>query len=182
MDRYAEAVVDGERVRVVNPLNFYAAPTADPLRGQGLFCRVGLVPGDCWWAHNFDDRRYVTRVIAWADYESMSDLDKREVERLCYIDAASRSLVACAEPFCRVNHAGKYANSTTDDSGCSIVTRPIPAGTEITIPYDYDPVLSILWKFPHLREALTKADLANEALMFGTVEKYEAVRRFLEEL
>ena len=112
----------------------------------------------------------------------MSDAAKHEAERLCYIDAATRSLVACAEPFCRVNHGGQDANSRTDDSGCSIVTRPIPAGSEITIPYDYDPVLSIVWKFPELKERLTAVELADEAVMFGQIECCPTVKHFLMQL
>jgi len=179
-DRYADATVAGERVRVVNPAHFYAADV--PGKGQGLFCQVVLEPGDCWWAHDFEDQRYVTRVIPWSEYEPLDDTAKRDLERLCYIDVATRSLVACTEPFCRVNHGGHDANSRSDDNGCSIVTKPVPAGTEITIPYDFDPVLSILWKFPGLKDRLSASELADESLMFGSIENCETVKRFLESL
>ena len=181
-ERYTEAIVDGDVVRVVHPSLFHAAATVDPRKGLGLFCRVDLEPGDCWWAHAFDDPRYVTRVIPWAEYERLGEAEQCGLQVLSYIDVATRSLVVCTEPFCRVNHGGRDANSISDDSGCSLVTRPIPAGTEITIPYDYDPVLSILWKFPELTARLSPEVLADERVMFGPIGGCEPVKRFLEEL
>lgn len=178
-ERYVLATVAGETIRVVNPAFFYAAACSRPERGLGLFCRIDLLPGDCWWAHDFTDPRYVRQVIPWPDYERMSDDQKREAERLCYVDVATRCLIACAEPFCRVNHSFREANSCTDARGCSIVTRPIPAGEEITIPYDYDPIISILWKFPELRDRFAVEARGNASLLWSPVEASPAIRDFL---
>ena len=104
----------------------------------------------------------------------------RVLERLGYLDCDSRSVVMCAEPFCRVNHAGSDANSTALASGCSSVAKPIPAGTEITQAYDYDLVLSILWKFPELRSELPAEMLEDEDFLFSPVDAHPAVAAFLK--
>lgn len=178
--QYVKATVGDEPVRVVDPVLFYAAMTPD--KGLGLFCKADLEPGDVWWAHDFEDRRFVERVIPWHDYQRLPESEKRTAEVLCYIDAESRSLIHCTEPFCRVNHSGREANSRGEDDGNSVVTKLIPAGTEITLPYTYELVQSILWKFPAVRELLPANALENEAILFSPVTEHPAIVRYLERL
>ena len=88
----------------------------------------------------------------------------------------------CAEPFCRVNHSGREANSEADAHGNSVVTRPIPTGTEITQFYGYETIYSIVWKFPWIREVLSPSELNNEAFLFANAAEHPVVLEFLRRL
>jgi hypothetical protein len=179
--QYCEAEVGGHTVRVVDPTHFHAAPAGG--KGQGLFCRVALDPGDCWWPYRLDDPRFVARVLAWSEYQALPAAEKRAVEVACFVDGAARSVVLCAEPFCRVNHArAGAANSRSDDDGNSVALTAIPAGVEITIPYDYEAVVSLVWKFPAFRDRLTARELADEGFLFRPVAEVGAAAEFLNGL
>jgi hypothetical protein len=179
--RYTVARVDGREVRVVDPAHFRAAPAG--AKGMGLFCDVDLEPGDCWWPHDWTDRRFVSRVLSWSDYLVLPDNEKRDAEVYGYIDAATRSVVFCAEPFCRVNHArADVANSRTEETGNSVAVVPMPAGTEITIPYDYETLLSLAWKFPVLAARLPARDLTDDASRFRPAVENDIAREFLDRL
>src|SRR5947209_19443857 len=109
--------------------------------------------------------------------------EKRAAEVYGYIDAATRSVVFCAEPFCRVNHArAGVANSRAEDSGSSVAVVPIPAGTEITIPSDYETLLSLAWKFPALAARLPDRDLTDDIFRFRPAAESPIARDFLDRL
>ncbi|CAN5146715.1 hypothetical protein BH11PLA2_BH11PLA2_49630 [soil metagenome] len=167
-------------LNLIDAHHFYSAD-AGPGRGRGLFCHIDLQPGDAWWQWTLDDPRYIARVIPWAEYLTLPESERRKVETLCYFDADAQSLVICAEPFCRVNHATLTANSKSDDDGYSVVTRPITAGTEITIPYDYEAVISIVWKFPSFRQMMTAEQLADTAFLFQRVTDVPLAMQFFNQ-
>lgn len=161
---YCDVIIKGCSRRVVAPLHFYSAPSQRPQQGLGLYCQVDLAPGDVWWAECLGDARWVTRVVPWVEFQQLSQEEQDRLKSLCYVDAHIRAVVECAEPFGRVNHAGRNANSATDDDGNSVALQAIPAGTEITIPYAYDAVVSVLWKFPHFKSYLAQ-DTDEESLL-----------------
>lgn len=180
--RFVAAAVNGRPVRAVAPDQFYTAPASGGRVGLGLYCRATLDPGDVWWANDTTDTRFVARVIPWPEYLRMEPGERAEAERLCYVDPGVKALVICAEPFCRVNHAGAAANSACDADGNSVITRAVPPGEEITIPYAYEAVVSLVWKFPALRDAFTRDELADDAVMFGRATEHPAAARFLGDL
>lgn len=145
-------------------------------------CRVDLAPGDCWWAHDLTDPRFVARVIPWVEYLALPAAEKQLAETLCYVDCGRRALVVCTEPFCRVNHApASVANSGCDPAGNSVIVAPVPAGDEIVTPYDYEAVVSLAWKFPTFRQRLSDAEWADEAVLFRPASEHPAARAFLAE-
>jgi len=179
----AESVsVDGRDFQVVAPRHFYAAPTTD--RGLGLFASVDLEPGDIWWGNSFTDPRFVARVISWEHHMARPQEKRRADEIQCFVDTASKALVICTEPFCRVNHGrrGFDANADGDAFGNSIVSKHIPAGQEILIPYDYEAVISILWKFPEFAQRVPEELRADEAFLFSSVKDCALTTAFLNSL
>ena len=110
--------------------------------------------------------------------------DRRADEITCFVDTASKQLVICTEPFCRVNHGrrGFDANADGDEFGNSIISKYIPAGKEILIPYDYEAVISILWKFPQLASQFSNELLADERFLFSSAKDPESITAFLNSL
>jgi hypothetical protein len=137
---------------IIDPGHFSSQDFGPP-RGLGLVANIDLKPGDIWWQHDWSDPRYVARLIPWIEYEAMSTIDRAAAERLCYLDIDRRTMVLCTEPFCRVNHSA-LPNSITNADGDSEAIVTIPAGREITISYEYESVLSLVWKFDGLRAML----------------------------
>lgn len=178
--RYCEALVDGRVVPVVDPAHFRSAPV--PGMGLGLFCDVDLKPGDIWWANNLTDPRFVQRVIPWEEYKTMKPDEKREAEILCYIDTDIRALIRCTEPFSRVNHATDTANSTNDELWNSVISRSVKAGEQILISYDYDAVVSLVWKFPEFVATVPTKALEDETFLLAPVDTNEAALKFLSRL
>lgn len=170
--------------RIIDPELFFAQAAAGPKRlGLGLFCRVALQPGDIWWLHDFEDRRYVERVLTLNELEDLPDPERQELRRLCYVDPQIRRAIICTPPFCYVNHCPRdRANSTCDDQGNSVVTKPILPGEEIVIPYDYDAVISLVWKFPEFADRLESGQLQDEKVLFQNAASFPIARDFLEEL
>lgn len=178
---YCTAVVGGVEIEVVDPALFHAQPVGT--RGLGLFCRVDLAVGDIWWAHDLGDPRFVTQVIPWDEHMSSRSVARAEIEKVCYVDPRLQSLVVCTEPFCRVNHASdEGANSCCDPLGNSRVTRPIPAGTEILIPYEYEAVVSLLWKFPDLARLLPPGAWQDHRFLLQSITEWPVAMHFLRSL
>lgn len=175
------AKVEGREFQVVDPTHFLSGPSRRG--GKGLFCRVSLEPGDLWWAHNLSDPRFVSRVIPWEEYKALQGEEKASAEILCYVDPVRRALIICTEPFCRVNH-GRHdeANSGSDAALNSLITSPIEAGKEILISYDYEAVVSVLWKFPELRTRFSPDELEQESLLLSPVLECPRVLEFLRSL
>lgn len=179
---YETANVDGREVHVVSPKHFYSAEV--PHMGLGLFANVDLDPGDIWWANSLSDPRFVERMIPWESHTNRPVETRKEDEIKCYFDGASRSLVICSEPFCRVNHGivGRNANSDTDQLGNSIISCHVPAGEQILIPYDYESVISIVWKFPEFAARVPPEMLSNDSFLFQSVIDCALARDFLKSL
>lgn len=181
LKRYCSTRVRDKEVQVVDPGHFYAAESK--FGGSGLFCNVDLLPGDIWWAHDFSDPRFVARIIPWAQYLTLSGQERAEAETLCYVDPFLRALIICAEPFCRVNHgAGADANCDSDESLNSNISHPVPAGNELLIPYDYEAVVSLLWKFPELKNSFSGQELESESLLLSAAVDHPRVINFLARL
>lgn len=179
--RTVTAMVDGVAVTAIDPAHFSARPVAG--KGRGLFCEVDLQPGDCWWVHDWSDPRWTQRVIPWSEFRLYPPAEQEAFQVIGYLDHATKNLILCTEPFCRVNHADPAtANCESNEQGHSIVTRFIPAGTEITIPYDFEMVLSLSWKFPEFREMLTDQEWADDAILFQSVNDHPKARAFLQSL
>jgi hypothetical protein len=178
---FCTAEVEGREFQVVDPNHFFSGPSARG--GRGLFCRVSLEPGDLWWAHDLSDPRFVCRVIPWEEYKTLKGAEKATAEILCYVDPVRRALIICTEPFCRVNHGrNDEANSGSDDALNSLITSPVEAGEEILISYDYEAVVSVLWKFPELRARFESAELEQESLLLSPVLECPRVLDFLRSL
>ncbi|MEN9846852.1 MAG: hypothetical protein RIS36_1999 [Pseudomonadota bacterium] len=179
---YESAIVQGREFAVVAPRHFYAAATSQ--RGLGLFAEVALEPGDIWWGNSFTDSRYVERVISWDEHMARPKEERRVDEITCFVDTTSKQLVICTEPFCRVNHGrrGVDANADGDEFGSSIISKLIPAGQEILIPYDYEAVISIVWKFPEFAQQLPQELRADEAFLFSNVKDCHLATAFLNSL
>ncbi len=178
LKRYCTALVCGNVVSVVEPSHFHAAESQ--FGGQGLHCDVDLLRGDIWWAHDFSDPRFVARIIPWEHYLTLSRAQRADAEKLCYVNPDLRALIICTEPFCRVNHgSGDAANCDSDQSLNSIISRHVPAGMELLIPYDYEAVVSVLWKFPELRNSFSLSELETESLLLSPAVDYPQVIDFL---
>jgi hypothetical protein len=174
--------VGGREFEVVAPIHFYAAETPD--RGNGLFASVDLVPGDIWWGNSYFDRRYVERVIGWNEHTARTPAERTADEIKCFVDTRLKALVICTEPFCRVNHgrAGFEANADSDQHGNSIITKPVRAGEEILIPYDYEAVVSIMWKFPEFAKQVSQELRSDAAFLFSDVANNPLAKAFLDSL
>ena len=180
--RHETVKVGGKDFQVVSPIHFYAAPTPD--RGQGLFAVVDLAPGDIWWGNSYSDARFVERVIPWREHIARTAAERVGDEIKCFVDTGLEALVICTEPFCRVNHGrrGGEANADSDESGNSIITRPVRAGEEILIPYDYEAVISIMWKFPEFAKQVPEELRSDAAFLFSDVASNPLAKRFLDTL
>ena len=180
--RYETVNVRGKEFEVVSPRHFYASRTPD--RGMGLFASVDLQPGDIWWGNSYSDLRFVERVIGWREHIARDPAKRVADEIRCFVDTGLKSLVICTEPFCRVNHGrrGVEANSDTDAYGNSIICNPVRAGEEILIPYDYEAVVSIMWKFPEFAKQLPKELKSNAAFLFSDVANNPLAKAFLDTL
>lgn len=164
----------------IDPILFYAANV--PGKGLGLFCRVDLDVNDIWWTHDMSDSKYVSRVIAWTEYSVLSESEKREIEVKCYVDPDSRSIIVCTKPFWCVNHApASMANSTSDHQFNSIASKRIPSGEEIVISYEYDAVISIVWKFGAFRDSLNRHQLADPDFLFQPASECPIAVNFLQQ-
>lgn len=110
--------------------------------------------------------------------------ERRADEIKCFVDTASKQLVICTEPFCRVNHGrrGGDANADGDEFGNSIISKHIPAGQEILIPYDYEAVVSILWKFPEFAQRIPKVLRSDTTFLFSNVNDCALAKAFLDSL
>jgi hypothetical protein len=152
--------------------------------GVGLFANVDLMPGDIWWANALTDQRFVERVIPWQEHQKRDPQEREEDEIKCYVEASLRALVICTEPFCRVNHgsADRSANADTDKLGNSIITVPVPAGQEILIPYEYESVISLIWKFPEFANQLPETMRNDENFLFLNVLESRLAMEFLKRL
>lgn len=177
---YAAAILNGQTFPVVHPKHFRSAPT--PRKGLGLFCDVDLVPGDYWWVNDLADPRFVAKVIPWEEYKKLRGAEKTMAEILCYLDWYLASLVLCAEPFCRVNHSSRRANSSYDAAGNSIITHPVAAGEEVLVSYSYETVGSIAWKFPDFKAQLMSEELAEDAYLLKKVVDDPKAMAFLDSL
>jgi len=176
---YEAFFLNGIQLSVVSPKHFYTAPTSD--KNMGLFANVSLDPGDIWWGNSYTDCRFVERIIHWDDHVIRSSDDRHRDEVLCFFDSEFRSLVICTEPFCRVNHGrrGSEANSDCDSYGNSIAITHIPKGREILIPYDYEAVISLMWKFPQFNSTVPACQRANDAFLFASARDEQLAVDFL---
>jgi hypothetical protein len=179
---YDFAELNSQYFRFVAPTHFYSKPVKG--MGLGVFCDVDLVPGDIWWLNSMTDQRFVERIVPWEDHKKRNPEERGADEIKCYVDPALRALVICTEPFCRVNHAhgNLGANSDTDAFGNSIITERIEAGQQILIPYDYEAVISILWKFPEVAKLLPSNLQQDEAFLLSSVKQHREVMDFLRKL
>ena len=180
--RYETMNVRGKDFEVVSPRHFYAAHTPD--RGRGLFASVDLKPGDIWWGNSYSDPRFVERVISWREHIARDPEERIADEIRCFVDTGLKALVICTEPFCRVNHGrrGVEANSDTDEYGNSIICKPVRAGEEILIPYDYEAVVSLMWKFPQFANQIPQELKSDPAFLFSDVVLNPLAKAFLESL
>jgi hypothetical protein len=178
----ADAMVGDNPITCVNPSLFYSKPVYG--MGEGLFATVDLDPGDIWWVNNFSDPRFVSRVISWKYHLGRDANERQSDETLCYVDPELRQLVICTEPFCRVNHGtlGRDANSSTDAYGNSFIIRPVSAGEEIRIPYDYECVVSLIWKFPEFAKTVPTDLIKDENFLLSKVCEYAQAMAFLNSL
>jgi hypothetical protein len=165
--------------RVVAPGHFYAAPAR---HGLGLYCRVDLEPGDRWWLYDFADRDYVHETLTWHDYQHLNPDRRATIHTLGFLDSVAGVIVLCAEPFCRVNHGGAGVNSASDADGHSYAVRPIRAGEEITISYEYETLRSLVWKFPEFALQIHINDINNDEYMMTRAGDHAAARAFLNGL
>ena len=180
--QYGSTSVAGREFKFVLPEHFYAAPV--PTMGLGLFCKVDLAVGDIWWVNSTTDARFVSRTVSWDEHNRRNEDDRRGDEVNCFVDPTSRLIVICTEPFGRVNHGqeGNGANSGTDEFGNSIITVPVKAGGQILIPYDYESVVSILWKFPDVKRLLPQEVLLDKDFLLSPVKENEEIMKFLNNL
>jgi len=172
----------GKCLNVISPKHFYSAPTVK--MGLGLFADVDLEPGDIWWIDSIDDQRFVRKTIPWEEHLLRDAKERRVDEIQCYVDPERKMLIVCAEPFCRVNHGrrGVHSNAETDSAGNSIISQFVPAGREIRIPYDYESVVSIIWKFPEFEQTISSEERLNDSILLSPVMNYPPALRFLDSL
>lgn len=164
---------------VIEPCLFYSANV--PGKGLGLFCKVDMDTNDIWWVNDMSDPRYVSRVVPWDEYSVLGESEKRDLEIRCYVDSDTRSLIVCANPFWCINHAcTAQANSSSDNQYNSIANRRIPAGEEILISYDYDAVISIVWKFDEFLSLLCEERLEDPDYLFQSASQCPIAAGFLE--
>ena len=180
--KYASVCVDGQDFKFVLPSHFYSAEVTG--MGLGLFCKVDLIPGDIWWINCHTDQRFVKKTLKFDEHLRRQVEERRSDEVICFVDPDIRTMVVCTEPFGRVNHGvlGRTANCGTDRFGNSIVTLPVQAGNELLIPYDYESVVSILWKFPEVINLFDAVTLKSEHFLLSSVRNHSAIIDFLDRL
>ena len=179
--KYATALVDDTSFTVVDPSYFYSKPV--PGMGLGLFCKIDLIPGDIWWAHNLEDQRYVEALFSWEDFLRLEGSRKEEVQRKCYVDVETRAVIVCTEPFCRVNHGNdETANSDSDQFKNSLITKPVPADQQILISYNYEAVISLIWKFDTFKSSVPNHLLSDDSFLFSCATDVPIAADFLNQL
>lgn len=172
--------IEGKSLTLVKPSLFYAR---DCNLGLGLFCQVDLEPGDIWWLNNLEDKRFTRQLIKLQNLDQMDPNERAHVQKYGYIDVPSRLIVMCTSPFGLVNHANKKnANSDSDEYGNHIATKAIRAGEEIRVGYEYDAMLSIIWKFPAIASLFSQQQLVNEDFLLSPASAHRTAVDFLDTL
>jgi hypothetical protein len=105
------------------------------------------------------------------------------IKKYGYIDLPSGLIVMCTSPFDLTNHANpRNANSNSDNYGNSIATKAIRAGEEIRIGYEYDAMLSTIWKFPEIAKSFSQQQLSNKEFLLSPASAHPAAVDFLDQL
>jgi hypothetical protein len=105
------------------------------------------------------------------------------IKQYGYIDSGSKLIVMCAAPFDLTNHANTATtNSGSDQYGNSIATKYIKAGDEIRIGYDYDVMLSLIWKFPDIAKQFSQQQLSDPQFLLSPATEHQKALDFLERL
>jgi hypothetical protein len=181
IEKLVTANVDGKVFEIINPTFFYSCEV--PGLGLGLFCHQDLHPGDIWWAHNLNDNRFVEFCYSWQTFEALKEEIKSDVKKKCYVDVETREVIVCTEPFCRVNHGNSNtANADSDESKNSIITKFIPANSQILIPYTYEAVISLVWKFEAFERSLPLELLNNKEYLYSPAVQCKHAMDFLKNL